>query len=45
MGPTALVAYAKATYGVQMTQQEAEDFHHRLTTKIYPELCQYLADG
>ena len=46
MGPTALVAYAKATYGVQMTQQEAEDFHHRLTTKIYPELGQYLAgDG
>ena len=45
MGPTALVAYAKATYGVQMTQQDAEDFHRRLTTKIYPELGQYLADG
>jgi len=44
MGPAALVAYAKATYSVQLTQAEAEEFHRQLTTKIYPELGRFL-DG
>lgn len=44
MGAAALVAYARTTYNVQMSLQQAEDFHRRLTSKIYPELGQYLAD-
>ncbi len=44
MGPVALVEYARATYGVTLSQQQAEHFYHQLTTVIYPELGHYLAD-
>lgn len=43
MGPAALVDYAKNTFKVQMTLEQAENFHSRLTKIIYPELGCYLA--
>lgn len=44
MGPASLVDYARTTYAVALTLQEAEHFYHQLTTVIYPELGLYLAD-
>ena len=44
MGPEALVNHARSLYNVQMSLQQAKNFHHRLTTEIYPEIGRYLAD-
>lgn len=44
LGAAALVAYAKQSYGVQLTFEEAQRLRDRLTTKVYPELTAYLAD-
>jgi hypothetical protein len=42
--PRALVSYARSKYKVEMTQEQAESFHQRLTGEIYPELGRYLDD-
>jgi len=39
-----LAAYARATYGIEMSVQDAHDLRHRLITQVYPELERYLAD-
>jgi hypothetical protein len=44
LGPRSLVAYARSTYGVTLTLQEATDFRRRLIEEVYPELGLYLAD-
>ena len=44
LGAKSLVAYAKQSYGVTMTLEEAEDFRQLLITKVYPELELYLAE-
>jgi hypothetical protein len=38
----ALVAYAWTNYKTRLTLQEAEAFHKRLVSEIYPELSSYL---
>ena len=45
MGLVTLVERAESDYGVTMTPEQAESFRTRLTTEIYPELGQYLADN
>jgi hypothetical protein len=44
LGPQTLVEYARATYGVTLTNEQAKQFRQKLTTEIYPELDKYLAD-
>jgi hypothetical protein len=44
LGPRSLVAYAKSTYGVTLTLEEATEFRRRLIEEVYPELGLYLAD-
>lgn len=44
LGPASLVQYARATYGVEMTLEEARDFRSRLIDDVYPELGQYLSE-
>jgi hypothetical protein len=44
LGAPALVAYALANYGVEMTLDEARQFRDRLINEVYPELALYLAD-
>jgi len=44
MGADKLVDYARTAFSVEMSRDEAEQFHHRLVTEIYPELQLYLAD-
>jgi DNA polymerase I-like protein with 3'-5' exonuclease and polymerase domains len=45
MGTASLVEYAARNYGVNMTAEEAEAFHQKLTRDIYPELASYLSDS
>ena len=42
LGAAALASYAKHSYGVQMTVDQAAKFRTMLTEKVYPELGQYL---
>ena len=44
LGPRSLVAYARSTYGVTLTLEEAGEFRRRLIEEVYPELGLYLAD-
>jgi hypothetical protein len=44
LGPRAIVAYARSTYGVALTIDEAAEFRRRLVEEVYPELALYLAD-
>jgi hypothetical protein len=44
LSPRTLVGYAKEKYGVDMTLEQAEAFHHQLTRVIYPEIGLYLDD-
>ena len=44
LGAASLVAYAKSSYGVAMTLEQARSFRQRLITQVYPELQAYLAD-
>lgn len=44
LGVQALVDYAKSTYGVEMSHEEAGRLRNRLTREVYPELERYLAD-
>lgn len=43
-GAAALVDHAKFSYGVELTQDDAEQFIELLTQKVYPELGLYLAE-
>lgn len=45
LGAKSLADYAKASYGVLMTKEEAADFRKRLIYKIYPEIGKYLSDS
>ena len=38
----ALVSYAKSTYGVEMTGEQAEEFRHQFLNTIFPEIGEYL---
>jgi hypothetical protein len=44
LGAEALVAYARAKYGVTLTLEEAERFRQTIVTEVYAELSEYLAD-
>jgi hypothetical protein len=44
LGPRALVAYARSTYNVTLSLDEAGEFRRRLIEEVYPELSLYLAD-
>jgi hypothetical protein len=44
LGAASLVAYARQTYGVAMTLEQARAFRTRLITEVYPELGLYLAE-
>ena len=44
LGAASLVSYAKQSYGVEMTFEEARQFRKRLITEVYPELEAYLQD-
>jgi DNA polymerase I-like protein with 3'-5' exonuclease and polymerase domains len=44
LGARKLALYARANYGVDMTEEEARTLRNGLTTKVYPELADYLAD-
>jgi DNA polymerase family A len=44
LGPVSLVAYARSTYGVTLTLEQATEFRNRLIHEVYPELGTYLAD-
>jgi hypothetical protein len=45
LGAKSLADYAKASYGVLMSKDEAADFRKRLIYKIYPEIGKYLSDS
>jgi DNA polymerase I-like protein with 3'-5' exonuclease and polymerase domains len=44
LGAAALVSYAKHSYGVQMTLDQATQFRNMLTEQVYPEIGLYLSD-
>jgi hypothetical protein len=44
LGAASLVAYAKQSYSVQLSIDEAKEFRQWLITQIYPELDPYLRD-
>jgi hypothetical protein len=44
LGAGSLVAYARSTYNVTLTLEEAREFRERLIGEVYPELGLYLAD-
>lgn len=44
LGATSLVGYAKHSYGVDMTLDQATQFRTMLTEQVYPELKLYLSE-
>ena len=44
LGAAALVNYAKSTYGVILTPEQAADFRTKVMTEVYPELGLYLSE-
>lgn len=44
LGAKTLTAYAKATYGVNLSLDEAERFRSKLITEVFPELGRYLRE-
>ena len=44
LGARSLVTYARQTYGVTMTIDQASAFRKKLVEEVYPELSRYLAD-
>lgn len=44
LGAKSLVAYAKQSYGVDMSLEEAENFRQKLVSKVYPEMELYLRE-
>jgi DNA polymerase I-like protein with 3'-5' exonuclease and polymerase domains len=45
LGAKKLRAYAKANYGVDLSDEEARNFRHRVITDVYPEWSTFLLDG
>ncbi|MCE9552871.1 MAG: hypothetical protein K8T91_05785 [Planctomycetes bacterium] len=45
LGALSLVSYAKHSYGVQLTLDEAKQFRQKLVREVYPELQAYLTDN
>jgi hypothetical protein len=45
LGAASLVTYAKASYAVELTIEQAKEFRKRLITKVYPELQAHLSDN
>lgn len=44
LGAQALVNYAKQSYGVTISEEEAEEFRHKHIYEVYPELGDYLEE-
>jgi hypothetical protein len=44
LGADSLASYARKSYGVAMTAEEAKERRERLVGKVYPELTDYLAE-
>jgi hypothetical protein len=44
LGAASLVAYARHTYKVEMTLEQAQAFRSKLITEVYPELDRYLSE-
>jgi len=44
LGAASLVAYAKQSYGVELTIKQAKSFRQQLITQVYPELSATLRD-
>lgn len=44
LGPRSLAAYAKQSYGIDLSVDDARDLRERLITEVYPELSLYLRD-
>jgi DNA polymerase I-like protein with 3'-5' exonuclease and polymerase domains len=44
LGAASLVTYARFSYGVTMTTEQATEFRDKLTNTIYPELALYLSE-
>jgi hypothetical protein len=44
LGAASLVAYARGTYKVEMTVEQAQAFRSKLITEVYPELDRYLSE-
>jgi hypothetical protein len=44
LGPARLAEYAKTTFGVQMTEDEAAELRLTIVERIYPEWSQYLQE-
>jgi len=45
LGAMSLADYAKASYGVEMSVDEAKNFRNKLIYQIYPEIGKYLGDN
>ncbi len=43
LGAASLSQYARLTYGVDLSERDAEEFCERFLTEIYPEIDEYLA--
>jgi len=44
LGVRRLAAYAKLSYGVDMTDEQAHELRDKLIYRVYPELAEYLSD-
>jgi hypothetical protein len=44
LGVASLVAYARSTYGVELTMDQAREFREKLIKQVYPELDLYLSE-
>jgi hypothetical protein len=44
LGAASLVTYARRTYGVEMSMEQAQDFRAKMITEVYPEWSQYLSE-
>ncbi len=44
LGAASLVSYANATYGVELSLEQASSFRERLISEVYPELSEYLKE-
>lgn len=45
LGAKSLADYAKASYGVEMSKEQASAFRKKLIYQIYPEIGKYLSDS
>jgi DNA polymerase I-like protein with 3'-5' exonuclease and polymerase domains len=45
LGPASLVCYARRSYGVEMSLEEAQEFRDRMIHEVYPEWALYLDEN